>query len=699
MSNYRHSKLRKDGFQALIDGIEESHRNAQSQRTSNSGSKFISSGAVDDDGFPTGEGTLVGAASTNGGIAPWVNDTVAPGKPTGLSATSSASMIFIQWDGGLEGGRPADFDHISIYVDGVEIGVLSNSGTVTAGPYAGGSSHRVEADSWDNAHDSGGNPKPNGSERVSLPDVVANDADIDPDRLGITITKTTTPPVGEGTHTGDLWLQYGEGWGENLIADSKGADFANKWGYNGNSGTTAIGTGDVPTWIRTRPRANAWSELLYKTPTPVLHNGDVVSIKVKVNGETFDNNTAKLYVGLKNIRTDHNDIFEVGDIVNGAWTNKETNVTISGASESGDQYCFMATVLNNANNTNSVLLFVDFDMRVESQNALAGEWWWNGTSWARIPIAFYLDQLAVRNVQMDTAVIGALSAGIIKSGSFVTSDGLIGFDSSGFWAKNNRGDVLFKANQNGIQATGGFQTAASGNRIIMSQTLVDGTSIGGIQGQDSSDTGNPNWFIWGYGTRSSKDGNPKIQIGVNPQQPEITAALLGAGTTLVSLSGSKVELAGTQNSIFGNISHNGIDLYRTVPRRMFLWSSPWTGTPGGGWYTEKTETMVVGSPGTGKWVNISIGARVQGPGEYAVRLRLMIGNSLEYQFALMTPKNDGADNYTMSGMYFIRNGTYTVYVQTTPYGSVTIDGNPELNFVEPTMYPGHFNRYLTITEV
>ena len=162
-NNPRHPKINKSNVETILDSLEENHRNAQSQRTSNSGSHFIPSGDVDDNGFPTGTGTIVGSGANGGGISPWVNDTTAPGTPTGLTVFSESSIIFVTWNGTLQGGTPPDFDHVSVYVDGVEKATFMNAGTYPTDAYEPDSVHSVTAKAWDNAHAVDGKPNPNGS--------------------------------------------------------------------------------------------------------------------------------------------------------------------------------------------------------------------------------------------------------------------------------------------------------------------------------------------------------------------------------------------------------------------------------------------------------------------------------------------------------------------------------------------------------
>lgn len=160
--NPRHPKLHNSGIDSILNSIQEAHTNAQTQRTSNTGSHFIPSGNVDENGKPDGTGSIIGSGANGGSIAPWVNDTTPPGVPTGITVTSQASMILVTWDGTLQGGVPDDFDHISVEIDGVEAVKINAKGTYPSDDsYVPGSMHDVRARAYDNAHDVNGQPKPN----------------------------------------------------------------------------------------------------------------------------------------------------------------------------------------------------------------------------------------------------------------------------------------------------------------------------------------------------------------------------------------------------------------------------------------------------------------------------------------------------------------------------------------------------------
>ena len=150
---------------ALAEVALEALREARRSKTSNSGSIFVSDGKTDDNGIALGTGTIINGVT--GGVQPWVGDTTAPGKPTGITAESHNGAIWVSWDGTLDGGIPADFDHVQFTaVDGsktVDMGQLKAAGKVTAAELTAGDTVVVTAVAFDDAHDEHGNSKPNAS--------------------------------------------------------------------------------------------------------------------------------------------------------------------------------------------------------------------------------------------------------------------------------------------------------------------------------------------------------------------------------------------------------------------------------------------------------------------------------------------------------------------------------------------------------
>ena len=116
------------------------------------------------DGTKTIIGPQAGAGEEAPGgqaIATHVGDTTPPPVPTGITAWSGDGSLHVAWDGTLSGDVPADFDHISILVDGREVAQLSSAGSVTVGGVEAGATVSVTATAEDDACLADGTPAHN----------------------------------------------------------------------------------------------------------------------------------------------------------------------------------------------------------------------------------------------------------------------------------------------------------------------------------------------------------------------------------------------------------------------------------------------------------------------------------------------------------------------------------------------------------
>jgi hypothetical protein len=151
---------------ALAEVALKALREARKSKTSMSGSVFVSDGQTDADGIDLGTGTIINGV--DGGIQPWVGDTTPPGKPTGITAESHNGAVLVSWDGTLDGGVPADFDHVQFTaVDGsktVDMGRLKSAGNVTAAGLTAGDTVTITAVAYDDAHLADGTSAPNASD-------------------------------------------------------------------------------------------------------------------------------------------------------------------------------------------------------------------------------------------------------------------------------------------------------------------------------------------------------------------------------------------------------------------------------------------------------------------------------------------------------------------------------------------------------
>lgn len=637
--NPRHRRLRKDPIRSIIDSIDEAHNNAQSQRTSNSGSHFIPSGNVDEDGKPDGTGSIIGSGAVGGGIAPWVNDTTPPGTPTGVAVTSSASMILVSWDGTLDGGIPDDFDHIGVEVDGAEVGTISAKGTYPfKDGYETGSVHTVRTRAFDNAHDSEGQPRPNASgyseeltvKIVSAADGGAVDEAKEAAQNAVNAAAEAAEaarnknrnltgrnePEHDGLNKGDLWFEHDE-------------------------------------------------------------NGNVVGVKIW-DGERF---VARQIIA--------------------------DTVLVPGS-------------------TGTVALA---DGAVTAEKVFADE--------------ALLKKLLVRKLLADEINVGNLAAAIVESNTFVTKDGNAGFDNNGFWATDTDGNEAFRANSDGVSMTGVFKTNTDGHsRFVIKQkditTPMDKRSLGTIQYFNGLDNEKPilgitAWdnnanqqLILGPGDTSLSSDEETYKVG----RMTLSSGYAGGGeyrsdatidaqhvslghidqngATYISATHSSDNVADNgcvtiaaerRIDITGDLYENGKPSYHLKPRLAFAWCNDWAGKPFDSVLTEFREQFIVQSPGEGRWYQLDIGARVQGPGEYGMRFT-MNGDNGNYQYTLLSSRMEGlsVDNFTLSRKFFVKNGTYTIMLQCQPFGGAQIQGDPNWTFKDTTISPKSFNRYLTIIE-
>lgn len=113
-----------------------------------------------------GTRSILGAQSGDGrSIATHVGDTVAPPKPKGIFATSSADVVYVAWDGTLEDKIPSDFYNVTIYMgiggQSSVIGTLTEPGIVSTPPLPTAQSIEVWATAEDDACKEDGTPAHN----------------------------------------------------------------------------------------------------------------------------------------------------------------------------------------------------------------------------------------------------------------------------------------------------------------------------------------------------------------------------------------------------------------------------------------------------------------------------------------------------------------------------------------------------------
>lgn len=147
---------------------------SRAQQTSPSGAISLDNA----DGTRTIIGEVVnGESNPSYTMATHVGDTTPPGIPTGITATSKSGVVVVEWDGTLSGGIPDDFYCVRVYLDGAELGALSEAGSVASAKLQSGTTHSITATSEDDCCLPDGTPAHNVSDATQAISVtIAKDA-------------------------------------------------------------------------------------------------------------------------------------------------------------------------------------------------------------------------------------------------------------------------------------------------------------------------------------------------------------------------------------------------------------------------------------------------------------------------------------------------------------------------------------------
>ena len=152
---------------ALMDPIEAVARLAARAGERAEAAQTRASGSASFDNAD-GTRTIIGPQTGSATMATHVGDVTPPGRPLGVAGASSAGVVYVAWGGELDGGTPADFDHVSVYmsVEGVSelVGTLTEAGIVSTVPMATTATVEVWATAEDDACLADGTPAHNVSE-------------------------------------------------------------------------------------------------------------------------------------------------------------------------------------------------------------------------------------------------------------------------------------------------------------------------------------------------------------------------------------------------------------------------------------------------------------------------------------------------------------------------------------------------------
>lgn len=176
---------------ALMEPMEAVARLAARAQSRAEAAQTRASGSAS---YDNGDGTktVIGPQTGSATMATHVGDVTPPPVPTGIRAWSGDGSLHVLWAGSLEGDVPADFDHVSILVDGAPVAEMRSAGSVTVDGLAVGSTVSVTATAEDDACLADGTPAHNVSEPsaalpVEIRDAVAEvraDADAHGEQIG-----------------------------------------------------------------------------------------------------------------------------------------------------------------------------------------------------------------------------------------------------------------------------------------------------------------------------------------------------------------------------------------------------------------------------------------------------------------------------------------------------------------------------------
>lgn len=157
MAVHRKATPLMEPMEAMARLAARAQSRAESAQTRSSGSASYDNG--------DGTRTVIGPQTGSATMATHVGDVTPPGRPLGVAGASSAGVVYVAWGGELDGGIPADFGHVSLYmsVEGASelVGTLTEAGIVSTVPMATTATVEVWATAEDDACLADGTPAHN----------------------------------------------------------------------------------------------------------------------------------------------------------------------------------------------------------------------------------------------------------------------------------------------------------------------------------------------------------------------------------------------------------------------------------------------------------------------------------------------------------------------------------------------------------
>lgn len=225
-------------YENMARSVVQAHKKINGQNTAPTGtiSFHRSNGSKD----------IYGSLNKDGySVAKNVGDTVAPGRPLGISAKSVGGILYVSWDGELEGGLPSDFYCVRAYLK-VEnkihvIGELTSKGNLSYKSLGEGVQGTVYATAEDETCNEDGTPNHNISEKSDEINVVGSQIPIQGVDVEYALGNSqTTPPESGWSTTAPEWQEGMYMWQRTVTYTSDGSSYSDPTCIQGAAGRNGV---------------------------------------------------------------------------------------------------------------------------------------------------------------------------------------------------------------------------------------------------------------------------------------------------------------------------------------------------------------------------------------------------------------------------------------------------------------------------
>lgn len=225
-------------YENMARSVVQAHKKINGQNTAPTGtiSFHRSNGSKD----------VYGVLNKDGySVAKNVGDTVAPGRPLGISAVSVGGILYVSWSGELEGGLPSDFYCVRAYLETEGkvhvIGELTSKGDLSYKSLGEGVQGTVYATAEDETCNEDGTPNHNVSEKSDEINVVGSQIPIQGVDIEYALGNSqTTPPESGWSTTAPEWQEDMYMWQRTVTYTSDGSSYSDPTCIQGAAGRNGV---------------------------------------------------------------------------------------------------------------------------------------------------------------------------------------------------------------------------------------------------------------------------------------------------------------------------------------------------------------------------------------------------------------------------------------------------------------------------